>query len=148
MVLGKEVAEQLFGTASPLNQEIKIGDLRYTVVGIMEEKGRMYNTNYDEMILVPITTVFRWFLGNDEIFVIFVHVPQRETMDEVMHTLRALLTQRHDGVEDFRIHNQAEFLKTMDRTIGTFRAVLGGVAPRSLARRRHRDYEHHVSDRD
>lgn len=128
VVLGNDVAEQLFGTESPLHREVKIGDQRYTVVGVMEEKGQMYNTNFDEKIMVPITTVFRWFLGNEKVWVIFVHVPDREQMDRMMNQIREILTQRHDGVEDFRIHNQADFLKTMDRAIDTFRAVLGGVA--------------------
>ncbi len=128
VVLGKEIAEKLFGADSPLQQEVKIGDLRYTVIGVMEEKGRMYNTNYDEMILVPITTVFRWFFGNDKIYFVVLHVPEREKMGQVMNEIRNFLTQRHDGVEDFRIHNQADFLKTMDQALDTFRTVLGGVA--------------------
>jgi putative ABC transport system permease protein len=49
-------------------------------------------------------------------------------MEAIMEQVHSLLIQRHDGVDDVRIFNQGEFLIAMDRTLWTFRIVLGGVA--------------------
>jgi putative ABC transport system permease protein len=49
-------------------------------------------------------------------------------MEEVTHRLHQFLIQRHDGVDDIRVRNQGDFLGAVDRTIWTFRIVLGGIA--------------------
>jgi putative ABC transport system permease protein len=128
VVLGKEVAEKLFGSGSPLDREVKIGDQRFTVVGVMKPKGIVYGTNYDEMVFIPATTAIRRFQGKDTLRRLVVHVPDREQMERVTQQLHSLLVQRHDGVDDVRVRNQGDFLNAIDRTIWTFRIVLGGVA--------------------
>lgn len=128
VVLGKEVAEKLFGSGSPLDREVKIGDQRFTVVGVMRPKGTVYGTNYDEMVFIPATTAIRRFQGKDTLRRMVVHVPDREQMERVTQQLHSLLVQRHDGVDDVRVRNQGDFLNAVDRTIWTFRIVLGGVA--------------------
>ena len=127
-VLGKDVATKLFGSDSALNQDIKIGQERFVVVGVMEPKGDVYGTNFDELIFIPITTAMRRFTGDDKVTFMVVHVPERDEMEAVNRQVHQLLIQRHDGVDDTQIHNQGEFLKAMDRTMWTFRIVLGGVA--------------------
>ena len=128
VVLGKEVAEKLFGSGSPLDREVKIGDQRFTVVGVMKPKGTVYGTNYDELVFIPATTAIRRFQGKDTLRRMVVHVPDREQMERVTQQLHSLLVQRHDGVDDVRVRNQGDFLNAVDRTIWTFRIVLGGVA--------------------
>lgn len=128
VVLGKEVAEKLFGSELPLDQEVKIGDHRFTVVGVMEPKGTIRRTNYDEMIFIPITTTIRRFTGDDRIRRMILHVPHRDQMEQVRQQVHSLLVQLHDGVDDIRVRSQGEFLNAIDQTLWTFRIVLGGVA--------------------
>ncbi|RMH33068.1 MAG: FtsX-like permease family protein [Nitrospirae bacterium] len=128
VVLGQEAAEKLFDQTSPLGKELKIGNQRFTVVGVMEKKGTIYGANYDEMLFIPVTTAMRRFQGNDKLDSLIIHVPRREQMEAIMAQVHALLVQRHDGVDDVRVRSQGEFLKAVDRTIWTFRIVLGGVA--------------------
>ncbi len=128
VALGKTVAESLFGIQSPLGREVKIKDHRFTVIGVMEPKGEVYGTDYDEKVFIPVTTALRFFKGHDKIRNMIIHVPNRERMDEVSQQLHSYLVQRHDGVDDIRVRNQGEFLNAVDRTIWTFRIVLGGIA--------------------
>ena len=128
VALGKEVAELLFGSESAVGKEVNIGDQRFTVVGVMQPKGTIYGSNYDEMIFIPITTALRRFQGTDLLRSMIVHVPERDRMDQIMEQLHAFLIQRHDGVDDVRVRNQGDFLNAVDRTIWTFRIVLGGIA--------------------
>ncbi|MDR4494450.1 MAG: ABC transporter permease [Nitrospirales bacterium] len=128
IVLGKTVAEVLFGSSPAVGEEVKIADQRFTVVGVMEPKGEVYGQDYDEMMFVPVTTGLRFFTGNDKIRSLILHVPERGHMPEVTEELHQFLVQRHDGVDDIRIRNQGEFLGAIDQTIWTFRIVLGGIA--------------------
>ncbi len=128
VVLGKDVAEKLFGSESPLGKEMKIGDQRFTVVGRMQAKGTVYGTNYDEMVFIPVTTAMRRIQGDDKIRSMTIHVPQRAEMKAVSRELHTYLIQHHDGVDDIHVRSQGEFLNAVDRTIWTFRIVLGGIA--------------------
>ncbi len=151
VVLGKTIAEVLFGTQSPIGKEVKIflggrkikksdgtkgekkeqqtvGEYRFTVIGVMEPKGEVNGNDHDEMIFIPITSALRFFKGNDKINWMIIHVPDRNLMEEFTHKLHQFLIQRHDGVDDIRIRNQGEFLGAIDQTISTFRFVLGGIA--------------------
>lgn len=128
IVLGKTVAEVLFGSSQAVGEEVKIGDQRFTVVGVMEPKGEVYGNDYDEMMFIPLTTTLRFFTGNDKIRSLILHVPERERMPEITEQLHQFLVQRHDGVDDIRVRNQGEFLGAIEQTIWTFRIVLGGIA--------------------
>jgi putative ABC transport system permease protein len=136
VVLGKTIAEVLFGSQSPIGKEVTIflrlkknlGGHRFVVVGVMEPKGEMHGKDWDEMIFIPSTTLIRYFLGTDRIGSLLIHVPDRNRMDEFTKKLHQFLVQRHDGVDDIRIRNQGDFLRVVDQTLWTFRIVLGGVA--------------------
>jgi putative ABC transport system permease protein len=128
VVLGKTVAEVLYGSQSAIGQELKIREHRFTVIGVMKPKGEIYGQDYDEMVFIPVTTALRYFKGNNKIRSMIIHVPDRTKMEKVTHNLHQLLIQRHDGVDDIRVRNQGDFLGAVDRTIWTFRIVLGGIA--------------------
>jgi putative ABC transport system permease protein len=136
VVLGKTIAEVLFGNQSPIGKEVTIflrlkknlGGHRFVVVGVMEPKGEMHGKDWDEMIFIPSTTLIRYFLGTDRIGSLLIHVPDRNRMDEMTKQLHQFLVQRHDGVDDIHIRNQGEFLGAVEQTLWTFRIVLGGTA--------------------
>ncbi len=94
----------------------------------MEPKGEMNERDFDEVMFIPVTTLLRYFKGNDKIQYLTVYVPERERMAEVTEQIHQFLVQRHDGVDDIHIRNQGEFLSAVDQTISTFRIVLGGIA--------------------
>ncbi len=128
VVLGKTIAEVLYGSQPAIGQQLKIGEHRFTVIGVMEPKGEVYGQDRDEMVFIPVTTALRFFKGHDKIRSMIIHVPDRNQMEEVTHTLHQFLIQRHDGVDDIRVRNQGDFLGAVEQTIWTFRIVLGGVA--------------------
>ncbi len=128
VILGHTIAEVLFGSQPAIGEGVKINDQRFTVVGIMEPKGEIYGHNYDEMVIIPISTSLRFFKGNDKIQSMIIHVPDRTRMEEISLRLHQFLVQRHGGVDDIRVRNQGEFLSAVDQTILTFRIVLGGIA--------------------
>ncbi|MBN1695126.1 ABC transporter permease, partial [candidate division WOR-3 bacterium] len=55
-VIGKTVKDELFGNENPIGKEIKIRNMRFTVIGVMEEKGSVGWNDFDDRIFIPLFT--------------------------------------------------------------------------------------------
>lgn len=57
VVLGSEVAEELFGSDNPVGQKVKMKEQRFTVIGVLEPKGgAIMGFSLDNIVITPITT--------------------------------------------------------------------------------------------
>jgi putative ABC transport system permease protein len=55
-VLGADLANRLFDNADPVGQQLRIKNVTFQVIGVMESKGSNLGVDYDDAVLVPITT--------------------------------------------------------------------------------------------
>jgi putative ABC transport system permease protein len=55
-VIGADVAEKLYENVDPIGKPIRILTATYTVVGVIEKKGRMLGQSFDGFVLLPIST--------------------------------------------------------------------------------------------
>jgi putative ABC transport system permease protein len=138
-VLGYDVAQELFGAQSAVGQSIKIGSTKFIVVGVMQKKGAVGNTDYDGQVYIPLTVVFKRFtfarFGGDSVRTIYVSAQSKDTMDDVMAQVTALLVQRHEGdptSPSFQLITQESIIDTAASTTEAFRNLLGWVAGISL----------------
>jgi len=65
VALGSEINKKLFPQGSAINQYIKIGGIRFKVIGVLEEQGSwvMGNWNPDNQVYVPIQNIFKYFVS-------------------------------------------------------------------------------------
>ena len=132
-VIGTKVQERLFGsTEDPLGKTIKVGNERLTVIGIMERKEKSIFVDPNDQMFLPITTIQKRFTGNDRVQAIYLETRELKQAKLVQALVTSILKARHNGLEDFTIRTQEEFLKTMERVTGTFTVLLGGIALISL----------------
>jgi len=132
-VIGKTIKDELFKDENPIGKEIKISNMRFTVVGIMEEKGSVGWNNFDDRIFIPLFTAQKRITGQDNV----VREIQAQTTGTVPaedseEQVRQLLLERHNQVEDFHIMNREEFKQTIEQTASTFKIMLSGIAAISL----------------
>lgn len=142
VVLGAAVAEELFGSEDPIGQYVTANNIKLTVVGVMEEKGLVSGTNYDDMIYVPINLIFAKFVNNpfarmfgNSVRTIYVSVDSNANMDAVIQQITLLLVKRHDVTldsMDFSIQTQDDIIETQESTTASFRTLLSWVAGISL----------------
>lgn len=131
-VIGKTVKEELFENEYPVGKDIKVRDERFTVIGVLKEKGRVGWEDFDDQILIPFTTAQKRFTGDDKVQTIFVQAKSSEATDAATKQVEALLTARHNKVVDFRVRSQEEFRQTIEQTASTFKLMLAGIAAISL----------------
>jgi len=143
VVLGDEVAEDLFGSDDPIGQSVKMKGHRFTVIGILEPKGgAMMGVSLDNIVVTPITTFqSRLFpqqtaSGEDAVQSISIKVASAEVMDEVSDEIESILRKRHRLAEgdknDFAIISQEQMLSMVQQVIGVFTIFLGAIASISL----------------
>ncbi len=139
VVLGASVARDLFGTADPIGQRVSIGSTKFTVIGVMSEKGVVGETNFDERVYIPIKVVFQKFtpvrFGADRIRSILVKAEDQQSMGGVMDEIRRILAGRRDvPVEELsvRLQTQQDIINTQEATTSAFRDLLAWVAGVSL----------------
>ncbi|MFC1961493.1 ABC transporter permease [Chloroflexota bacterium] len=143
VVLGAQVAKDLFGDADPVGERVKISGKRFTVIGLLEEKGgQMMGVSMDSIIIVPITTYqARLFprqttRGEDAVQSIAVQITDAKLADVVSDDITKLLRKRHHIEEgddsDFTIFTQEQLLSTFQQITGIFTIILGAIASISL----------------
>jgi putative ABC transport system permease protein len=138
-VLGYDIALDLFGEADPIGQTVTIGTTKFTVVGVMAEKGLVSGVDYDGFVYIPITVVFQKFvtsqMAGDRVRTIYAQAESQETMDSAILQIESLLARRHD-VElddpDFTVQTQQDIISTQEATTEAFRSLLAWVAGVSL----------------
>lgn len=129
-VLGYKVADDLFGTDDPIGKRIKLGDLNYEVMGVMEEKGGQGSMTPDDKIFIPITAAQRQF-NQDNISLIFAQVDTTEDVAPTIPLIEQVLSRRLDK-KDFTVIDQKEILSTVSSILDTLTVALGGIAAISL----------------
>jgi putative ABC transport system permease protein len=65
VVIGPNVATNLFGTMMPVGETIKLNNLSFTVVGVLKSKGDTGFNSPDDQCLVPYSTAMKIMFGQD-----------------------------------------------------------------------------------
>jgi putative ABC transport system permease protein len=130
-VLGSKLAAELFGSASPLGERVRVGGWSLVVIGVMEPKGQLLGFDLDDTAFIPVATAMEMF-NLDELHEIDVVARSADEIPDVVAGIRRLLMDRHRGEEDFTITTQTEMLGTFDRIIGMITVAVSGIAGISL----------------
>ncbi len=138
-VLGHGIAQDLFGEESPIGQTVTVATTRFTVIGVMEEKGFVGDTDYDGRVYIPISVFFQYYarsqMGRDRIRTAYVKVENMADLDRVIARITTVLAEKH-GVNparpDFTVQTQQEIISAQEATTATFRNLLAWVAGVSL----------------
>ncbi len=129
VVLGARVYSELYDSANPLNDRIRVGGDRYRVVGVMEPKGYMLGIDLDDTIYIPAASGLALF-NREGLHEIDVLYDDGAPVDEVIAGIKRILLARHGG-EDFTIVSQQQMLDVLGSIIGVLTfgvAALGAIS--------------------
>jgi macrolide transport system ATP-binding/permease protein len=131
-VLGKTVANKLFGPRDPLGEYLIINNILFQVIGVMSERGASpMGQDQDDVVLVPFTTGSLRIFGQTFMRNITIAVSNPNLMDATQASAQELLLARH-GTEDFTIRNMASLIDTVSATQNTMTILLASIAAISL----------------
>jgi len=136
-VVGRTVLANLGAGSSLLGETIRIGNVPFEVVGVLEPRGVNYaGVDEDDQILIPITTALRRLFNLTHLGSLYLQARDERSMELAAREVAALLRERHRLREsqpaDFTIQTQADILAAAEATGQTFSLLLGSVAGISL----------------
>ncbi|PYU17364.1 MAG: multidrug ABC transporter substrate-binding protein [Acidobacteria bacterium] len=136
-LLGTTVARILFGDVDPVGKQIRIGQLPFRVVGVLESKGQsVMGDDQDDRIFAPYTTVQRRISGITWIQFINASAVSREASNAAVAPITALLRERHHirpgEDDDFFVRTQSDVADLADQTQRVMTLLLGSIASVSL----------------
>ncbi|NPV79271.1 MAG: FtsX-like permease family protein [Firmicutes bacterium] len=131
-VLGSTAAEDLFGAVgAALNNIIRIGNVNFRVIGVMESK-TMGGRDLGDQVFVPITTAQTRLIGNRYLQSITVQASSNRNTNIVYDQLYRFFLRKLKDPEKFTITNQQDILNTIESVTGTFTLLLGAITGISL----------------
>lgn len=140
-VLGRTVAEELFGTSEEaVGQLIRIRNVPFQVVGVLSSKGQSANgQDNDDAVIVPQTAFQAKIQGGLGRYLqggIWLSVATPEDLEPAQEQIASLLRDRHrlgeEREDDFSLRNLTEMANARQEGTKTMTMLLASIASVSL----------------
>ena len=137
VVLGATVQQNLFGRADSTGKTVRIGNLPFLVVGVLQAKGQSgMGQDQDDGVFVPITTLQKKITGQDWLQNIMVSATSQEASYAAQAQITSLLRDRHrirpGQDDDFSVRNLADVAQLADESSKVMTLLLASIAGVSL----------------
>ncbi|MBL8860401.1 MAG: ABC transporter permease [Planctomycetes bacterium] len=129
-VLGARTAAELFPGTSPLGAQVRVGDWRLRVVGVLRPRGLHMGADLDEAVFVPVATAMR-MLDRRSLFRVLLMLRSPDELEAARATADRLLVERH-GREDFTLITPDAIVAALQGILTVLTLALAGIAAISL----------------
>jgi len=136
-VIGPTVQRELFDDINPIGEVIRVGNVPFEIIGVMEERGiSAGGGDMDNRVFIPLSTFMRRVANVDHIYGIRILLGSVRDVDRAVEEITALLRERHNLVpgvpDDFTVRSAEEVQAMVEGMLGTFNILLVLVAGISL----------------
>ena len=137
-VIGETVRKNLFGPTDPIGETIRINNLPFKIVGLLQPKGTTAATgqDQDDIIFVPITTLQKKITGQPWLRWIVVSAVSQPASYTAQQQITSLLRDRHRirsaQDDDFFVRNLADVADLADQNARLFTILVASIASISL----------------
>jgi putative ABC transport system permease protein len=138
IVLGSQLAKDLFNSESPLGKKIKLNyqdkNYLYTVIGVMEEKGGGLTGDLDDRSYIPITTYMKKLSNSQYVSSYLAQANSSQEASSAVGEIEYFLIKNLDDQdkEKFRLLSMDQILDTVNSVTASLSLMLGGIAAISL----------------
>ena len=129
-VLGAKLKKELFGETNPLGERIRVGNMQFTVVGVLEARGQVLGVDVDDTLFIPAERAMELY-NRDGVAEIRVSYPENIPVEHVSATIKKILSARH-GSEDFTLITQADMLRSLSKILNILTMAVGALGSISL----------------
>jgi putative ABC transport system permease protein len=130
-VIGANVARELFPGQAAIGRNIRLGERRFRIVGILGDSGRSIGVDVQELVVVPVRAAQALF-NSESLFRVLIQARSRGSMQRVRDSVVETIKARHQGEEDVTVITQDALLATFDKIFLALTLTLAGIASISL----------------
>jgi putative ABC transport system permease protein len=136
-VIGTTIRTELFSTADPLGERLRIGNFACEVIGLLQSKGQStFGTDQDSTVIIPLRTYHRRVAGNTRIGSISISVTEAGDISRVQRDVEQIMRERRRIVpgeeDDFTVRDLTQLASALATTSTVLTGLLGAVAAVSL----------------
>ncbi len=135
-VLGNNIKQDLFADLDPVDMVIKLKNVNYRVIGVLETKGEASMGGQDDNVFIPLSTARLRTFGTDKVRMIAIEIVSEKAIDDAIKEIEKLMRIKHKIYnpenDDFTVRSQKEMQQLMENVTGTLTLLLGGIAAISL----------------
>jgi putative ABC transport system permease protein len=135
VVIGADIAKELFGLTDPIGRRMSVSGRRYEVIGVLAAKGSILGSSLDDFVLIPITT-FQNAFGTRRSVVIDCQPKAGVGMDRAIEDIRQLMRARRgvarDKPDDFAINTQSDLMRQYQQLTGVLYFAMTGIVSLAL----------------
>ncbi len=129
LVLGHDLAEKLFEGQDPLGREVKIFDIPYRVIGVVEKQGNLFGLSLDKFAVAPATAPLKRFVNPPRVvdaLAVKASSPteMRQAMTQAEAVLRSRRHLRPRQADDFALETADEVLDFWGKISGILQYAL------------------------
>jgi putative ABC transport system permease protein len=140
IVLGATVADKLFGGADPIGQTLRVRNIPFIVIGVLDKKGQSpMGQDYDDAAFMPLSAFQAKIQGGLQKYIagyIVVSATSSNDTGRAQRQITELLRERHNILssndDDFSIRNLAEMAAAQQQGTNTLTSLLALIAIVSL----------------
>lgn len=136
VVLGPDIAKELFGEDEPVGRIIKIKNVDFIVRGVMTRATPspldLVNTDYNKAIYIPVGAAAALNNGALNVREIDVKIDDASAATEMAKTINQKVLESHGNVADFSVLEAKDFVGVLDQVFGILTTFIGAVAAISL----------------
>ena len=130
VVLGSKLKSELFGSANPLGARVRVGNLQFRVIGVLEAKGQFLGVDLDDAAYIPTARALELY-NRDGMMKIDLAYEEGVPASSIVAAVKSILTARH-GREDFTITTQEDMLRTLSNILDILTMAVGALGSISL----------------
>ena len=129
MVIGADVAEQLFPGRNPLGHSVRLDNRPYEVIGVLAKKGQILGQSMDLIALIPFNTFLAVYGKRDFQIDVAVENPNQidRLEDEVTGIMRRVRSVPPGEPDDFSVNRTQQLADTYRQLTGAMYGVALGV---------------------
>jgi ABC-type antimicrobial peptide transport system permease subunit len=142
-IIGSTIVEQLFADSAGVGQTLRIGNVPFSVIAVLDSKGQgAAGRSQDDIVFLPLAAAKSRVLGavrggtRDALDFIMIKAAEEDAIPELKSSIEALLRRRHqlrnDAPDDFGVQNPADVLTAREGALHTLGILLISIASVSL----------------
>lgn len=137
VVIGSGLKNKFFPNSEAVGERLKIGNKKFTIVGVMEEQGTYFGVmDLDSVVYLPVRTLQKQILGIDHVSNIIAYMRDPNQAEQTAADFTMIMRLQHDitdpNKDDFAVTTMAEAMGMMETITGAITLLLIAIAGISL----------------